>query len=200
MKMHWRRKNIFINKELQGKYIFNFFIFLIAGTVLFTLILGLLSANTMTMVYDNYKLQIGETPFMLMKEIIRAHWIFIIIGGLFIVVSSMILTHHFVGPLYHFEKSVNKMVRGNLDFTITLREHDAGGELAGKINQFNDKLSSNLHEMSQLIEKMDSDLSEASDLLHEEAKEASVLLNQAIDYCRRMKVIVESYRLKNLRE
>lgn len=200
MRMHWRRKNIFINKELQGKYIFNFFIFLIAGTVLFTVILGLLSANTMTMVYDNYKLQIGETPFMLMKEIVRAHWIFIIIGGLFIVVSSMILTHHFVGPLYHFEKSVSKMVRGNLDFTIILREHDAGGELAGKINQFNDKLSSNLHEMNQLIEKIDSDLAEASDLLHEEAKEASVLLNQAIDYCRRMRVITESYRLKNLRE
>jgi len=62
MNKTWRRRNFFIKKDLQGKYMFSFFIFLVAGSIIFTLIFSLLSLNTMTIVYDNYKLQIGRTP------------------------------------------------------------------------------------------------------------------------------------------
>ncbi|MFA6056485.1 MAG: hypothetical protein WC769_14055, partial [Thermodesulfovibrionales bacterium] len=91
MNRTWKRRNYFIKKDLQGKYIFSFFIFMVAGSIIFTLILSLLSSDTMTIVYDNYKLQIGKTPLILMKEILSAQWIFVVAGGFLVVVLSMFL-------------------------------------------------------------------------------------------------------------
>ena len=41
----WRRRNYFIKKELQGRYIFSFFLFVILGSIIFSLIFSMLSAD-----------------------------------------------------------------------------------------------------------------------------------------------------------
>ena len=146
MKRTWRRRNYFIKKDLQGKYIFIFFIFVIAGSYLFTAILGLMSSDTLTMVYKDHNLHLGKTPVVLLRELLRAHWIFIVTGGVLVVLVSVFLTHRFAGPLYRFEKSVEEMSRGNFNFEIRLRSGDEAKELAEMLNGFNTGISSRLRE------------------------------------------------------
>lgn len=57
-----KRRNYFINKEFQGRYIFNYFILATIGSILFIGVFSLFSFNTFSIVYDNYHLIDGFTP------------------------------------------------------------------------------------------------------------------------------------------
>jgi signal transduction histidine kinase len=198
MKRTWRRRNYFIKKDLQGKYIFSFFIFVILGSILFTAILSFLSADTLTIVYDNYNVKIGQTPLMLLKEILSAHLIFIVTGGLLVVVLSMFLTHRFAGPIFRFEKSVEDMISGNFAFQIWLRNKDEGKELAEKINRLIMMLSATLKDLKQMNADMESTLSDTSRILDETdcGKEAPGNLKKAQRLNKQMNEILDRFKVK----
>jgi methyl-accepting chemotaxis protein len=195
MKRNWRRRNYFINKELQGRYIFSFFVLVLACGFLLTAIFSLLSADSLTIVYKNDTLQLGKTPLILFREILGAHWIFVATGGVLVVIASMFLSHRVAGPLYRFEKSLEEMNSGNFDFKIRLRSKDEGKELAGMLNDLNSMLSSQLGEMRSLAEGMDSHLAEISAELagstRGEDLEKTIALNN------KLRDILNTFKLKH---
>lgn len=199
MKKTWRRRNYFIKKELQGKYIFAFFLFVILGSVIFSLIFSMLSADTLTIAYKDYDLQIGKTPLILVREILSAHWIFIVTAGLAVVVLSMFLTHRFAGPMFRFEKSVEEMVKGNFDFKIHLRKKDEGKELAEALNQLIDVISSDVKEMRRLTDKIRDRLAESgrADDSAKESSEVGAGLKEVDALNQRLREILYRFKIKN---
>lgn len=199
MKRHWRRRNYFIKKELQGKYIFDFFIFVIGGSIIFTLIFSLLSYNTLTVVYEDYNLQIGKTPLVLLKDILGSHWIFIVTAGFSVVVLSMFLTHRFAGPIYRFEKSVEEMIKGNFNFEIRLRKKDEGKELASKMNQLINTVSSNIKELQLISEEIHARLSDISSSIDrkEEYDEIAANLQKVHGSHKKFSSILSRFQIKN---
>lgn len=198
MKRRWRRRNYFIKKELQGRYIFNFFIFVIAGSILFSLIFSYLSFNTLTVVYKDYNLQIGKTPLILFKEILSAHWIFIFTIGISIVIISMFLTHRFAGPMYRFEKSVEEMINGNFNFEIRLRKRDEGKELAEKMNQLIDLISSRFKEMRYIFDELNSKNALVTQLIkQQENKSVIPEIEKIISLNGKLRDLLYSFKIKN---
>jgi methyl-accepting chemotaxis protein len=196
MNRTWKRRNYFIKKDLQGKYIFTFFIFVVVGSIIFTLLFSLLSSDTMTIVYDDYNLRIGKTPLMLIKEILSAQWIFIVAGGALVVILSMFLTHRFAGPIFRFEKSIEDMTKGNLNFRIYLRAKDEGKDLAEKINILIDMLSSDIKEMRRLSEDVNKKLNDANNSL-KEGKQTALDIKIAGDLNGRLLEILQKYSLRD---
>ena len=199
MKRTWRRRNYFIKKDLQGKYIFFFFIFVVLGSIIFTLIFSMLSANTLTIAYKNYTLQIGKTPLILIRELLGAHWIFIVTAGLAVVVVSMFLTHRLAGPLFRFEKSVGEMIKGNFDFRIRLRKKDEGKELAEMMNQLLETISSNVREMRSLSDEIGARLAEAekSDSQRKEETGTADCIKEARVFNHKLREILYQFKIKN---
>jgi hypothetical protein len=99
MEKTWKRRNFFIKKELQGKYIFSFFILVILGSIIYTAIFSILSADSLTIVYKGNNLSLGKTPYILFEAMLRANWILILGGGIIVVIVSVFLTHRFAGPI-----------------------------------------------------------------------------------------------------
>ena len=137
----YKRRNFFINKEFQGKTIFNYFLLVVLGSVLFVGAISFFSSNTLSIVYDNYHLELGLTPDIMLKKFFSAQWFFIIVGGTVIIIMTLLLSHRVAGPFYRFELTLEEMINGDLSQKIFLRRKDEGKELASKINQFNSKLS-----------------------------------------------------------
>lgn len=192
MKRTWRRRNFFIKKELQGRYIFIFFVVVIAGGFFFTAIFSLLSADTLTIVYEDNNLHLGKTPVILLKEILRANWLFIVAGGLMVVLAAMFMTHRFAGPVYRFEKTLEEMIAGNFNVVVRLRSKDEAKELAQKINTFNTALSSSLGEIRQISDQLDTHLSNA----HAAGTENGDELNKAIELSGRLRDRLYRFKLK----
>ncbi len=136
-----KRRNFFIKKNFQGRLILGYFLFVTGGCLLFTLILAAFSADTLTVVYQNHDLQLGQTPLMLVKKILAAQWVFVVLGGSLIVLAALFITHRLAGPVFRLERALDNMNSGNLNDTIHLRKKDEGKELALKINNFNHQLS-----------------------------------------------------------
>ncbi len=158
MKRTWRRRNYFIKKDLQGKYVFMFFIFVVLGSILFTVLFALLSSHTLTVVYERNNLRIGLTPMILLKEIIRAYWLFIISGGLLVALTAVFVTHRFAGPVYRFEKTLEDLIEGRLNFQIRLRKRDEAKELAERFNKMINLYSTRLKEIRELADKIKREL------------------------------------------
>ena len=145
MAKKYKRRKFFIKKDFQGKLILSCFLFVTGGGLLFNVLLGLLSADTPTISYYNQNIQLGQTSFMLLKQVLRANWLLIVIGGVFVLLASLLLSHRIAGPLFRFESTLENMKNGYLGNTIHLREKDEGKELAQKINEFNTQLSVSFH-------------------------------------------------------
>ena len=135
--------------------ILGFFLFVVGSIILFTVILGMFSADSMTMSYKNNSLQIGQTPVMLLKNALAANWLFIIFGGSLLIVAALIVSHRIAGPQFRFEKALTNMLEGNLNDTIYLRTHDEGNSLATKINDFNSQLSQKIMDINQHSQSID---------------------------------------------
>ena len=195
MKRTWRRRNYFIKKELQGKYVFSFFIFVIAGSFFYTVIFSLLSADTLTIAYKDYNLSLGKTPIILLAELLRAYWIFIVTGGLLAVFVSVFLTHRFAGPLFRFEKTLEKMIGGDFNLEIRLRTKDEAKEVAQLLNQFNNQISSNLRELRSLSDEIDVHLSGPSKTADRKITDED--MEKVMDLNRRLCEILHSFKLKN---
>jgi len=192
MARSWRRRNYFIKQELQGRFIFSFFLFVAAGGFFFTVIFSLLSADTLTIVYKNYNLQLGKTPVVLLKEILRAHWIFLLTGGLTVVLAAMFLTHRFAGPIFRFERSVERMTAGDFDFSIRLRRRDEAQELAEALNLFNRTISAQLLELRRLA---DTEGHALRDCRAGAGGAAPDDLERAIEANRRIRALLAAYKL-----
>jgi methyl-accepting chemotaxis protein len=149
MVKNYKRRNFFIKKDFQGKLILGCFLLVAGGGLLFNVLLGLLSADTLTISYIDRDLQLGQTPLMLVKQVLTANWFLLVIGGGFMMLASLLLSHRIAGPLYRFETTLDNMQKGRLDNTIHLRDKDEGKELAQKINEFNEQLSQSFTIISQ---------------------------------------------------
>jgi len=152
MKTHDQRRNFFIKKDLQGKFIYHFFLLAFAGVIIFALIFSVLSADNLTITYHDQQLRIGRTPLILLKEILTAHWLFLVSAGLFIAVNTLLLTHRIAGPLYRLERSFAAMEARNFNQDIHLRPKDLGKDLVHRLNCINAMLSADLHNLRKLCE------------------------------------------------
>ncbi len=195
--VRYKRRNYFIKKNFQGKLILGYFLFMVAGCFIFAIILALLSADSMTMVYQNNDLRIGQTPFMLIKQLLTAHWISIVLGSAFVVVIAMFITHRLAGPLFRIERAVDNMLSGQLDDVIYLREKDEGKELAAKLNQFNLELSGNIAEIKKRSKNIDDLLTQhaAIDLATATAEDCASIYNSITRQNQIIRDIVASYQL-----
>lgn len=195
----YKRRNIFIKKDFQGKLILSSFLFVCGGCLLFIVLLGFFSADTLTISYANHDLRFGQTPFMLIKQVLTANWILIVIGGTFLVIASMVLSHRIAGPLYRFEKALDSMLTGRLDETIHLRSKDEGQELAAKINRFNSTLSQSLRTMQLSSTALETLIEQASalDLPEEQRESLAGLCWLMREHSRKIKHVCRDYTFKD---
>ena len=194
MSGQYKRKKYFINRELQGKFIFNYFILLTLGSLLFVGIFSFFSSNTLSISYENYHLHLGTTPGILFKKILSTQWLFIVVGGILVCFITLRLTHRVAGPFYRFEKALDEMIGGDISRTVALREKDEGKELAEKINQFNSRLSENLFFIEELNSKIAiAALQLEGELDEEERKKVAPLLETLRESQKNIEVTVNEY-------
>lgn len=174
-----QRRNYFINRELQGKYVFNAFLMSVTAILLVALLMGVFSANTMTISYENSALKMGSTPVMMIKSFLAANWILLVFGGGLLIWLSIRFTHRVAGPIYRIEQELVHMLEGDLQGRIHLRPNDDVKEMATLVNRFKDMLEKRLHSVNGIAEEMERNAQDLS-LAPEERLSKNLLLAHEI--------------------
>ena len=154
-KVSCKRRNYFIKRELQGKYVFNAFLLSVAAILLLAFLMGVFSANTMTISYENSDLKLGSTPVMMAKSFLTANWITLMFGGGLLVWLAIRFTHRVAGPIYRIELELDQMIKGDLRGRIHLRPNDDVKEMANLVNQFKDLLEKRLQRVNDITAEME---------------------------------------------
>jgi hypothetical protein len=79
MAAHYQRKlkNFFIKKDFQGRISLAVFLAVVGGCFIFFVLLAFFSRNTLTFSYTDSVVQVGQTPWMLIKNALLANWLFL---------------------------------------------------------------------------------------------------------------------------
>ena len=126
-----KRKNFFIEKQFQTKYILLTILMLLTYTFLFIIII--FAPYMLTLYFDYPLAERSEAA----KAILLLHarvWPWI--GGviLFFGAISIFVSHKVAGPLFRLKKSLSQVTQGNLNVSVKLRKWDDLKDLADHVN------------------------------------------------------------------
>lgn len=194
----WRRRNYFIGKDFQGRFILRFFLTILIGAIVFTAILSIFSAHTLTVTYEDSYLRLDRTPKALFFQIIRAYGVYIVLLGVVISVVSLFLSHRIAGPLFRLERSVEEITKGNLSFRIILRKKDELKELATLMNTMVETLSGRLKEVRRYADAAHGEMAGLSAKVTEgstSAKEIGERISEAVNSIENLKKSLSFFTL-----
>lgn len=194
MERKYKRRNYFIKKELQGRYVFSFFSMVIIGCLLFIGIFSLMSADKMTISYNSHNLKLGSTPLILLREMLNSQLIFVLIGGALVVILALFLTHRFAGPVYRFEKTLEMMLKGDYSSKIYPRKHDEIKEISNLLNLYNEKISADISEMIETTTAIRESLARSG--IAEEATEVRQEIAKALGLTDKITEKLSNFKLK----
>lgn len=150
-----RKRNYLINKDLQGKLGLKYLLLTLFGSLMLGLFLAAASSDHLTISYDNNAIKVGNTPMVLAGEILRSGALFVLLGGILIIIITIVLTHKIAGPLYRFEMTLEAMCARKLDQRIYLRKGDEGKKLGQLINDFNLELSADISQLKAAADRLE---------------------------------------------
>ncbi len=129
-----KRKQLYIKKDFQAKFILKFCMILLIGAVVSTTLLLFFSQDTLTTSFDNSKLNIKSTSIAILPAVLYTN---IITSGIIVLAAiyiTLFISHKIAGPMFRIEEDIKTVTTGDLTKRILLRRNDQIGEMAENIN------------------------------------------------------------------
>ena len=137
----YKRRQYFIKKDFQFKFILKFCLIVLIGTILSTGLLFLFSQGTLTSSFQQSRLVIKNTSLAILPAVIYTNLITLGLITLATIVVTLFVSHKIAGPLFRFEKELKDIEKGDLTKSIKLRKKDQTTDLADSLN----KMTASLH-------------------------------------------------------
>lgn len=144
-----KRKKYLVDRKFQTKMI-SIVVLLIIGAIIMS---GLLAYAITINLEKKSDLQLYGTTSGNLNDMIIISSIFIVkpvvvrsllTGGILSIIMAAILmllySHRLAGPVYHLEKHLEEMIKGNYNVKLSFRKNDEFKQLADTINKLQDAL------------------------------------------------------------
>lgn len=178
-KRPYRRKQHFIKKGYQTRFIFRFCLLVLVGAVISSVLLYLFGQGSLTSTFENSRLTVRSTSAAILPAVIYTNLITL---GLITVATSFVvlyLSHKIAGPLYRFEKELIEIAEGDLTKVIHLRRKDEVTDMAESLNKMTASLRKRLLELQEELDEAArlAEEEKASDRLVEKIKQAQTTVH-----------------------
>ncbi|MBL6986048.1 MAG: hypothetical protein ISR72_03205 [Methylobacter sp.] len=156
--MPFKRRNIFINKAIQARFIIGVFLLILFSGLCSALLIFWITGGDLQAQSQTAHANIANAWDRLGLSILIGNVVSMIIAGTIAMFVVLYATHKIVGPLYRFEKICEQVGEGNLDTLIALREKDQLQALGLAFTNMVNKLRARKSEQQELIAKIQSQL------------------------------------------
>ena len=173
--MGYKRRQYFISKVFQSEFVLKFCGLVILGSVVFGMILYMLSKHTLTTSFENSRLVIKSTADYIFPGLLFGGIIVAVFTALAAGVIVVLMTHRIAGPMYRFEKYINEIGSGRFCADLKIRKKDQFQNVAGALNKMTDNLKLGLTEVNEVSAKLDKLIEELLDSSNRE-----VLLKEGV--------------------
>ena len=152
--MENRRKTYVIERNFQTRFILRFILVIVGATLVSTgALLGVFYFkfqfgtaelnNLIIMITPEGTTDVSSLFKIVLIPILAANLLILCV----IVPYSLVYSHKVAGPVYRFQKSLDMILEGQLDFMIRLRKKDEFKNIAEKMNSLIDYMRRNIEEV-----------------------------------------------------
>lgn len=162
-----RRRQVYIDKRFQFRFIVKFCLILLAGVIVSTGLLFLFSQGTLTSSFINSRLVIQPTGNAMLPAIIYTNLISLGLILVTTVVVTLYISHKIAGPIFRLEKEIARIGAGDLTIRVALRSKDQMQAFAEGVNTMTGELNrklADIHLQADELSRQASQTADASDL------------------------------------
>ena len=149
-----KRRQYFVQKQFQFKFILKFCIVVLIGIIISTGLLFLFSMNTLTSSFEQSRLVIKNTAFAIIPSVFLSNLIALALITLVTIIVTLIISNKLAGPLFRFQKELKEIGEGNLTQEIKLRKNDQITAIADSLNQMRAGLKNNILSIKEEVEQI----------------------------------------------
>jgi methyl-accepting chemotaxis protein len=128
-----KRRNYFIDKKFQAKFILKFCSIIVAASLLTGAALMVFSSNSTTVAIENTKVRVKSTADFLFPLMLQTILIVTIFSALAVILLTLFISHQIAGPLFRLRREIEKLGEGNLNVNFNIREGDQLKNLAASL-------------------------------------------------------------------
>lgn len=143
----FKRKKHLVKKNFQIRFIVKFCLIVFTGVLVSTALLFLFSQDSLTSSFDHSRLVIRKTGFAILPAVIYTNLIMLGVVSVITIFVTLYISHKIAGPMFRFEKEIQKIARGDLTNRIALRKKDQVREMADCLNQMTSSLNTKVSEI-----------------------------------------------------
>lgn len=151
--MH-KRRQYFIDRKFQTRFIVKFSLILLAGGCLSVLLTMLTTQNTLTSSFDGSRLAIESTATTILPSVVVTNIVTTLIVGGVAFVITLLVSHKIAGPMYRFEKDLKDIGDGDLRKKIHIRDGDQFTSVAINLNSMVKNVNGLLSEVQEDLDKL----------------------------------------------
>jgi len=133
-KENYKRKNYFIDKKFQSKFIMRFSALVLIGGMLTIAFIYLLGTQSKTVAIQNSRVIAKTTADFILPLLIQTVIAVTIIVGITAGILTLLFSHKISGPLYRFKKIMEALEQGDFSSELHIRSADQFHTLADRIN------------------------------------------------------------------
>ena len=143
------RRQYYIKKDFQARFIIRFILVLVIGGILSVGLTLLTTRGTLTTSYVDARLVIQDTPLAILPSVVLTTLITIVVVGIIVGIVTLLVSHKIAGPMFRFEKDIERIAAGDLKSHIRLRKGDQFQELVKTLNTMIDSLNCKVSEVQK---------------------------------------------------
>lgn len=136
----WRRRNYFIDKNFQSRFIIKFCIIVIVSSIAIGASIFYLSTNFTTVAIENAHVVVKKTSDFMLPMVAEILIIVTALSALSVIVLTLFTSHKIAGPLYRLKKEIEEFKGGKLTTNFRTRNSDQLKDLAEALGDMGKEL------------------------------------------------------------
>jgi len=130
----YKRRNYFIDKSFQARFILRFCALVALGGLLIVILLYLFSRHSNTISIINSRVVVRSTSDFLLPILIQTIAIVFVFIGLATIAITLFVSHMIAGPLFRFKKVLKSLEDGDFSSEFSIRNTDQLQDLLSALN------------------------------------------------------------------
>lgn len=189
------RKRIFIDKKFQTKFILNYSLLIIIGTLVFNIAAYLILDSQIGKSLSSAHLAITRTGQLLLPTLVYLSIAFILILGTACIIITLLVSHKISGPLFAISRYLKMMADGNFNFEAKLRTRDQTAILAETLTETAKTIGGKIAVLKEATESLKKDLDESGALVSGKGCDQGQIIRLIHDLNEHVRVIEERLAL-----
>ena len=176
-----KRRNFFVDKKFQTRFIVRFCILVIFACLVFGTLVYFLSLQSITTTFENSRLVVKSTADYLFPLLTLTSLITIALIGLATIFVVLFISHKIAGPAYRFRRIIREIAQGNLGLDVRVRSGDQFQQIASGLDEMVKSLRLQILKIKEKVSELNNTYSKLKESQGEKIKVDLIDLERVIN-------------------